>query len=80
MATRCQFENSHEIGVFSALTNSYCLAGTSFVQSVTGFSHFSYVSPPLIQKFLFPFSGTLTALYRYWRIGKFLFRVGSGIT
>jgi len=27
MATRCAFENSHEIGVFSALTNSYCLAG-----------------------------------------------------
>jgi len=27
MATRCTFENSHEVGVFSALTNSYCLAG-----------------------------------------------------
>mmetsp|Transcript_5523 Transcript_5523/g.14995 ORF Transcript_5523/g.14995 Transcript_5523/m.14995 type:complete len:250 (-) Transcript_5523:379-1128(-) len=27
MATRCAFENSHEIGVFSALTNAYCLAG-----------------------------------------------------
>ena len=27
MATRCAFENSHEVGVFSALTNSYCLAG-----------------------------------------------------
>lgn len=27
MATRCSFENSNEIGVFSALTNSYCLAG-----------------------------------------------------
>jgi translation initiation factor 6 len=27
MATRCAFENSNEIGVFSALTNSYCLAG-----------------------------------------------------
>ncbi|KAG7371433.1 translation initiation factor 6 [Nitzschia inconspicua] len=27
MATRCSFENSNEVGVFSALTNSYCLAG-----------------------------------------------------
>mmetsp|Transcript_17353 Transcript_17353/g.39171 ORF Transcript_17353/g.39171 Transcript_17353/m.39171 type:complete len:246 (-) Transcript_17353:320-1057(-) len=27
MATRCQFENSSEIGVFAALTNSYCLTG-----------------------------------------------------
>eukprot|EP00164_Ancoracysta_twista_P000347 GFYU01000474.1.p1 GENE.GFYU01000474.1~~GFYU01000474.1.p1 ORF type:complete len:246 (-),score=61.05 GFYU01000474.1:374-1111(-) len=26
MATRAQFENSNEIGVFSRLTNSYCLA------------------------------------------------------
>lgn len=25
MAVRCQFENSNEIGVFSALTNTYCL-------------------------------------------------------
>uniref|UniRef100_A0A7S1VIL7 Eukaryotic translation initiation factor 6 n=1 Tax=Grammatophora oceanica TaxID=210454 RepID=A0A7S1VIL7_9STRA len=27
MATRVAFENSNEIGVFSALTNSYCLTG-----------------------------------------------------
>ncbi|CAB9505831.1 Eukaryotic translation initiation factor 6 [Seminavis robusta] len=27
MATRCVFENTHEIGVFAALTNSYCLTG-----------------------------------------------------
>jgi len=27
MATRCAFENSPEVGVFSALTNSYALAG-----------------------------------------------------
>jgi len=27
MATRCSFENSPEVGVFSALTNSYALAG-----------------------------------------------------
>mmetsp|Transcript_21287 Transcript_21287/g.30137 ORF Transcript_21287/g.30137 Transcript_21287/m.30137 type:complete len:250 (-) Transcript_21287:43-792(-) len=27
MATRCAFENSNEIGVFSALTNAYCLTG-----------------------------------------------------
>lgn len=27
MATRCAFENSNEIGVFSKLTNSYCLTG-----------------------------------------------------
>jgi hypothetical protein len=27
MATRCSFENSNEIGVFAALTNSYCLTG-----------------------------------------------------
>lgn len=25
MATRCQFENSNEIGVFAALTNAYAL-------------------------------------------------------
>ena len=25
MATRTQFENSNEVGVFSNLTNSYCL-------------------------------------------------------
>ena len=25
MANRCQFENSNDIGVFSKLTNSYCL-------------------------------------------------------
>mmetsp|Transcript_52765 Transcript_52765/g.61611 ORF Transcript_52765/g.61611 Transcript_52765/m.61611 type:complete len:247 (+) Transcript_52765:124-864(+) len=27
MAVRCAFENSDEIGVFSALTNAYCLVG-----------------------------------------------------
>jgi len=27
MATRCQFENSNEVGVFAALTNAYCLTG-----------------------------------------------------
>mmetsp|Transcript_39674 Transcript_39674/g.82454 ORF Transcript_39674/g.82454 Transcript_39674/m.82454 type:complete len:253 (-) Transcript_39674:319-1077(-) len=27
MATRCAFENSNEVGVFSALTNSFCLTG-----------------------------------------------------
>jgi translation initiation factor 6 (eIF-6) len=31
MATRCAFENSNEIGVFCALTNSYCLTG-KFIQ------------------------------------------------
>jgi translation initiation factor 6 len=25
MANRCQFENSNDIGVFSKLTNTYCL-------------------------------------------------------
>ena len=25
MATRCQFENSNDIGVFCKLTNAYCL-------------------------------------------------------
>ena len=25
MATRCQFANSNEVGVFSKLTNAYCL-------------------------------------------------------
>ena len=29
MATRTNFEGSNEIGVFSALTNSYCLSGTT---------------------------------------------------
>lgn len=29
MATRCSFENSNEIGVFAALTNGYCLTGTT---------------------------------------------------
>jgi len=31
MATRCQFEHSSDVGVFAALTNSYCLVapGTS---------------------------------------------------
>jgi len=27
MALRCQFENSNEVGVFSTLTNAYCLVG-----------------------------------------------------
>lgn len=27
MATRCQFENSNEVGVFAKLTNAYCLVG-----------------------------------------------------
>jgi len=27
MATRCSFENCNEVGVFSTLTNSYCLVG-----------------------------------------------------
>lgn len=26
MASRCQFENSNDIGVFAKLTNAYCLA------------------------------------------------------
>jgi translation initiation factor 6 (eIF-6) len=34
MATRCTYENSHEIGVFAALTNSYCLTGM-YVNSLT---------------------------------------------
>jgi len=25
MATRCQFENSNDVGVFANLTNAYCL-------------------------------------------------------
>ena len=25
MATRCQFENSSDVGVFANLTNAYCL-------------------------------------------------------
>lgn len=25
MATRCQFENSNDVGVFAKLTNAYCL-------------------------------------------------------
>jgi translation initiation factor 6 len=28
MATRCNFENSNEIGVFAKLTNTYCLCST----------------------------------------------------
>jgi len=28
MATRCQFENTNEIGVFAKLTNAYCLVAT----------------------------------------------------
>src|SRR4051794_29033494 len=28
MATRCQFENSKDIGVFAKLTNKYCLVST----------------------------------------------------
>ena len=27
MAVRAQFENSNEVGVFSKLTNAYCLVG-----------------------------------------------------
>ncbi|KAL7415646.1 eukaryotic translation initiation factor 6 [Mrakia frigida] len=38
MATRLQFENSSEIGVFSKLTNSYCL--TAVGGSVNFYSHF----------------------------------------
>ncbi|KAN0113579.1 hypothetical protein V8E52_007505 [Russula decolorans] len=34
MATRIQFENSNDIGVFSKLTNSYCLAA---IQGSTNF-------------------------------------------
>mmetsp|Transcript_5366 Transcript_5366/g.6870 ORF Transcript_5366/g.6870 Transcript_5366/m.6870 type:complete len:253 (-) Transcript_5366:47-805(-) len=33
MATRCQHENSNEIGVFAALTNAYCLTGVSFSEN-----------------------------------------------
>ena len=29
MANRCQFENSNDIGVFSKLTNSYCLVSST---------------------------------------------------
>lgn len=28
MATRVQFENSNEVGVFAKLTNKYCLVGS----------------------------------------------------
>ncbi len=27
MAIRCQFESNNEVGVFSKLTNGYCLVG-----------------------------------------------------
>jgi translation initiation factor 6 len=33
MATRCQHENSNEVGVFAALTNAYCLTGVSFSEN-----------------------------------------------
>ena len=33
MATRTNFEGSNEIGVFSALTNSYCLSGTTKINT-----------------------------------------------
>ena len=33
MATRCQHENSNEVGVFAALTNAYCLTGASCVMN-----------------------------------------------
>ncbi|GAX10340.1 translation initiation factor 6 [Fistulifera solaris] len=33
MVTRCAFENSNEIGVFAALTNSYCLTGIGFSEN-----------------------------------------------
>ncbi|RXG67936.1 Eukaryotic translation initiation factor 6 [Armadillidium vulgare] len=33
MAIRCQFEGSNEIGVFTKLTNSYCLVGIGGTQN-----------------------------------------------
>jgi translation initiation factor 6 (eIF-6) len=33
MAVRAQFENNNEVGVFSKLTNSYCLVGIGASQS-----------------------------------------------
>jgi hypothetical protein len=39
MATRLSFENSSEVGVFSALTNSYCLAGTFLWLVCNAFHH-----------------------------------------
>jgi translation initiation factor 6 len=33
MATRCQYENSNEVGVFARLTNSYCLVATGASQN-----------------------------------------------
>jgi hypothetical protein len=34
MATRLAFENSNEVGVFAALTNAYCLTGTTIRHEV----------------------------------------------
>lgn len=33
MAVRVQFDNSNEIGVFSKLTNKYCLVGIGGTQN-----------------------------------------------
>ena len=33
MALRCQFEGSNEVGVFTKLTNTYCLVGIGGTQN-----------------------------------------------
>ena len=36
MATRTQFENSPDVGVFSLLTNRYCLCALGSAENVSG--------------------------------------------
>jgi hypothetical protein len=42
MATRLAFENSNEVGVFAALTNAYCLTGTTIRHEVLWPRPFDY--------------------------------------
>lgn len=63
MATRVQFENNNEVGVFSRLTNAYCL-----VRVLPSFTHPIY--PPPHHGF-FQDSGSRKAR-RWGRRGEFL--------
>jgi translation initiation factor 6 (eIF-6) len=67
MATRLSFENSNEIGVFSALTNSYCLTGKHVL-----------IAAPTLSVFLATMYLTVSLYFssiRHRRFRKLLFRL-----
>lgn len=63
MAVRAQFENSNDIGVFSKLTNSYCLVAIGGSENFYSYEIYEYHDLTLKTVFLSLSSRLLFQLY-----------------